>query len=184
MLQNNRQQFQNNNSFLNKNNAQAPGRVQAPVKAPAAIPAKKPADDVMIPDAAVKLKNIILDMTEASLQMKDAIIHRNVDKLWQIMLYQEEKMADFEHYNLLWRQLCPASGEVVNPAFKQINEDLNAQIKAMRRQNSSNLSLAHSFLAVINKVFRKAGMDNAVKTGYGNNGKVKLKSSMIISREG
>jgi len=127
-----------------------------------------------------QLKKAITSLSESSQSLQQAIIHRDTKQVWQLLAEQQEHIERFDHYNLLWKQLVIDTG-LDTPQLRTLKEDLESQMKKMRKVNSSNGSLIKSFLSAIDRAFRHT----AVAIGgnphvYGKKGKMNMQQKSLL----
>ena len=48
-----------------------------------------------------KMQDLICALTESSVQMRDALIHRRSGEIWEIMSDKQHRVAELEQYILL-----------------------------------------------------------------------------------
>jgi len=131
------------------------------------------------------LKQSIVTLSESSRQLHQAVIHRDVNQVWKLLADQQEQIEQFEQYNLLWKQLVIDNG-LDSPQIRVIKEELNQRMQQMRKANTSNGSLIRSFLAALDRAFRKTAADLGARTSvYGKRGRMNMQQkSLLINRVG
>ena len=88
-------------------------------------------------------------------------------------------MSEFEQYNYLWGQLV--SGETNNANIDTMKEEINSEIKMIRKTGNNNATLIHSFLSAIRKALKQTGTNIATKAKvYGKTGKMRLKQASLL----
>ncbi|MBN2643695.1 MAG: hypothetical protein JXR78_18745 [Victivallales bacterium] len=131
-----------------------------------------------------QLKRIIGDLTDSSVRLQSAVVARDVEAVWQIIGEQQESMALFDKYNYLWKQIVVDTG-IQSPQITQIKSELNENLEHLKQTGSKNAVLIRSFLAAINKAFKRTVGLGAKSKVYSKKGKMSYKqASMLINRLG
>ncbi|OVE77388.1 hypothetical protein BVX99_02655 [bacterium F16] len=106
---------------------------------------------------AEKMQGLITVLTDSALQMRDAIIHRRCEDIWQIMSEKQQQVAELEQYLVLWRDLY---GGVEIPTDTQLGKDrlhIKTGLVELKRVENSNASLSQTYLGAIRKALGRAG---------------------------
>ena len=132
-----------------------------------------------------RLKLSIDKLISSSRHLQASIIARNVDQVWSILAEQQKLMQEFDRLNYLWKQVVVDSG-LDSPQIRESKLEICRGIEELRRVGQGNASLVRSFLAAINRVFKKAADNVASKVRiYGKKGKMSgTTSSLLVNRLG
>ncbi len=132
-----------------------------------------------------QLKMSIGRLLDSSKELQSAVIARNVDKVWKILEEQQIQMQEFDRYNYLWKQVIIDSG-LDTPQIRQAKDDIRTDLEKLKKAGRSNAILVHSFLAAINRAFKRVGEKMSAKVKiYGKKGKMaNSQSSLLINRLG
>ena len=132
-----------------------------------------------------KLKTNLSSLLRSSQDLREALVSRNVDQIWQLLAEQEEQMRELEQHNYLWNQLF-GDMEDVDPTITQAKEEIRTDMHRLRDLEHCNGHLSRSYLNAIKRAMKATGAKLASKTNvYGRRGKMRMKkSSLMINKEG
>lgn len=127
-----------------------------------------------------KLKNNLSSLLQSSQDLREALITRDVDTIWQLLAEQEEQMRELEQHNYLWSQLFSDMGEI-DQSVAKAKEEIRGDIQKLRTIEQCNGHLSRSYLNAIKKAMKATGSKLASKTNvYGRRGKMKMKKSSLM----
>lgn len=129
-----------------------------------------------------KLHGCILELIEAAGRLREAIVHRRTEEVWENLAEQQEKSALLEQYTRLFSQLAdiPAADPVAQQGFRnRVRHDLT-RLRALER---SNASLCRGYLGAIRKALSKARNARRPRSNvYNHRGRVGVGGSAILIR--
>lgn len=138
-----------------------------------------------VPSLYNKLRESIQALTDAAVRLRNAIVHRNVDEIWEILAEQEEESARLQQYSRLWNQVfgdddSPATAEDGTPDPR---EGIRSDLHALRQVERSNAVLCRSYLGAIRKslVRAGAGAKRGAKT-YNKRGRMGTRNASFLIR--
>ena len=127
-----------------------------------------------------KLKHNLSSLLRSSQDLREALITRDVDLIWQLLAEQEEQMRELEQHNYLWNQLF-GDMEETDPSITQVKEEIRGDMHKLRDIEQCNGHLSRSYLNAIKKAMKVTGSKLAAKTNvYGRRGKMKMKKSSLM----
>jgi len=144
-----------------------------------------PVESMSFQGISEQLKIAIAALAESSRNLKQAVIRRDTDQVWIILSEQQSQMENFDHYNHLWKQLVLDSG-LDSPQIRAMKSELQAEISKLHRVNVTNGSLVRSFLAAIDRAFRKVAAEiGGPSKVYGKKGRMAYRqTSLLVDRIG
>ncbi len=133
-----------------------------------------------------RMQDLISVLTESSIQMRDALIHRRVNEIWQIMAEKQQKVAELEQYIQLWHRMY---GDMELKPDSSIGKErlrIRESLTSLKEIEHNNAILSKSFLSAINRAFNRAGVGGSSPRGtYTKRGKYnKDNRSMIVKQYG
>jgi DnaJ-domain-containing protein 1 len=127
-----------------------------------------------------KLKHSIASIMQSSQELREALITRDVERIWQLLALQEEQMRELDQHNTLWCQLFGELGNI-DPTVEEIKKELKSDIRKLRNLEQCNGYLSKSYLNAIKRAMKNTGSKLATKTNiYGRRGRMKMKKSSIM----
>ena len=127
-----------------------------------------------------KLKHNLASLLRSSQDLREALITRDVDQIWQLLAEQEEQMRELEQHNYLWNQLF-GDMEEIDPSITQAKEEIRSDMYKLRNLEECNGHLSRSYLNAIKKAMKATGSKLAAKTNvYGRRGKMRMKKSSLM----
>lgn len=128
-----------------------------------------------------KMRRCISELMENSKLLQSSIIKRDVNNVWKILSFQQEKMTEFEQYGYIWEQISSDPAMSGNESVLKVKKLLSEEFKRLRKLNNSNATLVQSFLSAIRKAMKKTTQRNPSHNHvYGNTGKMRLKQSSLM----
>ena len=112
---------------------------------------------------AEKMHGLITILTDSALQMRDAIIHRRCDDIWQIMGEKQQKVAELEQYLVLWKDLYGNTEIADETPLGKNRLQIRQGLVELKRVENSNASLSQTYLSAIRKALGKAGTGMSTK---------------------
>ncbi len=133
-----------------------------------------------------KVRTTLAELKILSVDLRNALITKNVTKIWEILPKQQEKMLELEQYGFLWKDLF--ANNDTNEEMNAVKSDIMQEAREVKQLGESNISLSRSFLGVINRVLVKTGTETAISKSnkvYGRRGKMNYKkTSRILNKIG
>ncbi len=133
-----------------------------------------------------KLKQNLALLTSSSEELKNAMITRDVKKIWNILAMQEENVRELEQYGYLWKELF-RNNDSLDPNLNEIKNEITENATTLKHLGEQNGSLSRSYLSAINRALHNSGIGGRTdKNGvYGRRGKMQYKnSSLMINKMG
>ena len=109
-----------------------------------------------------KLSESVEAMLESAIQLREALINRESEQIWEILADQEEKSEYLEKYTELWHQTF---GDMDFPEDHEIHDqraDIRNRLSRLQIIERVNASLARNYLGTIQKAIDD-GMGDAKK---------------------
>ncbi len=124
-----------------------------------------------------KMIGAVQQLLDSSRQLRDALVHRRITAIWEILSMQEQQAMLLEQYGRLWRELSdrphtddPEWTSTRNHIVKLLNE-----AKSLQR---GNFSLAQCFLAVVRRTLHECGGEEYnSRPGYNRRGRPGMNSA-------
>ena len=109
------------------------------------------------PEALVKkLTECVSGLADLAIELREALVHRKPDRIWDILARQEEQAVLLEQYCRLWKDLT--AGESTDKAGSDpLARQIRSQLERLRALQQSNAILAHSFLSGVRKSLAHIG---------------------------
>lgn len=130
-----------------------------------------------------KIHRRVVKLLDLARSLRNAIVERAPDKVWDVLAQQEEHAALLEEYSRLWEEMTPPSD---NPEKKQLKEKIRRDLRVLKTLQKSNTVLAQSFLSAIRKALgRVTDRGTSEKRLYDRRGRPGLNArSVLIKRIG
>lgn len=139
-----------------------------------------------------KLRSNIKYLLESSKSLQTAIVNRKPNVIWEILADQEKKVSELEQNTYLWAQLFGERTPNSPRPFGEESEQVRDDVLQLQKVGERNASLSVSYLNAIRKALSQTGTDIAINQTqtkkankvYGKSGRMNLKRSFLINRQG
>ena len=105
-----------------------------------------------------KLTGCIICLTDLSMELREALVHRRPAQVWKLLTRQEEQAVLLDQYTRLWKDLHPGSPDR-KPSHHPVERRIRSLLMRLRALQQSNAILAHSFLSGVRKSLAGLGKD-------------------------
>lgn len=130
-----------------------------------------------------KLMECIIDLMKLSNSLREALVRRDTERIWDILAEQEEQAVMLDEYSRLWHDMTDSDTGVVSEETTAIRKTLRHQLNHLRAVQQSNAMLAQGFLSAIRKALSSLGKEAGPRPNvYNKKGRMGGKRSSVIVR--
>lgn len=135
---------------------------------------------------AERLLAVTAEFRQSAVRLREALVHRRLDDIWQILSQQEQQAVQLEQFGKLWQDLVRAGTQPAGGACDDTRRRVQAALQETREVQRGNVALAQCFLAIVRRALHEAGADSGAELAvYGRTGRRGLMAaSRLISRFG
>ncbi len=130
-----------------------------------------------------KLLSTVERLTLLSLELRKALVQQNSNAIWDVMAKQEEQALLLDEYGRLWNEMN-GSDENLDKETASMRKFIRRHLVKLRAVQSTNASLAQSFLSAIRKAMNTVGKKYASKRNtYTSKGRMGINYSSVLVRK-
>ena len=117
----------------------------------------------------------------SSLELEEALIQRDSDRIWEILSEKEERSSALNQAAQLWYQVYGEDFDNLSEDLKKCRSEIKTKMQQFQIADKVNYSLTRNYLSAIEKSMIKAGAGLAGKKKvYNKGGRLGVKSSSMI----
>jgi hypothetical protein len=105
------------------------------------------------------------ELLASSRALREAVVERDADRVWDVLAAQEEQALRFEEYARLWQDL---NGAVPKASETEEIQVLRARLVELRGVQRANAGLVHGFLSAIRRALNTLGRETRPQAGVYN----------------
>ena len=128
-----------------------------------------------------KLWTAAHSLLTSSLELEEALIHRNTDRIWEILSEKEERSSALNQAAQLWYQVYGEKLDELSDDLQKCRSEIKDKLQQFQIADKVNYSLTRNYLSAIERSMIKAGAGLAGKKKvYNKGGRLGVKSSSMI----